>query len=289
MRYSTVKRSLGNTCRRCINRRYKLNLTPEDCFYYRYKDECHRCHRMQNIVTDIGSRWKLWRTLPLAMTALALFVLLILGLRTVDVARIRTSEAGSIPLAASAAESAAEGAERIGLSSLNLAVHRRMGVHLAVYRVTEWLGYAAILIAAAFAVYGAIQLFRRGLRGVDPEILALGGLYAATIAVYVFFEFFVVNTRPVLLNGGLQASFPSSHTMIACVVFGSAAMVITRMRIPALTLWVVALQVLTVLTAAGRPVSGVHWFTDILGGVLISTALLAGFAAVLKAVTGARE
>ena len=313
MRYSAIARRLGKTCRRCLNKRYDLGLTPEDCFYYRYKDECYSCHKTQNIVTGIRSRWKLWNAAPVAIVALALFVVLILGLRVVDVAAIQTTETGSVRQAAVAVEVGMEEAlaefengiatddgqttdaataieapgtpARVGFASLNLLIHQQLSVQMALYKATEWLGILAILIAAAFAVTGAIQLFRHGLRGVDPEIFALGGLYILVVAVYMFFEVFVVNCRPVLLDGQLEASFPSSHTMLACTVFGSTAMVLTRKRIPAQTLWVILLQVLMVLTVAGRLVSGIHWFTDVLGGVLISAALLAGFASVLKRVT----
>ena len=287
MRYSTVKRSLKRTCRRCINKRYRLSLTPADCFYHPYQSECHRCHKTRNIVTSIRSRWKLWNAFPVAVIALVLFVALVFGLRTVDVATIQTTASGSVRVASGSA--VAGSTARIGLSTLNLAIHEQLSVRMAIFQATQWLGYAAILVAAAFAVNGAVQMFRRGLRGVDPAILALGGLYIIVISIYVLFELFVVNYRPVLLSGELEASFPSSHTMIACVVFGSASMVLTRMRIPWQTVWAVGVQMLMVVTVVARFMCGVHWFTDVLGGVLISVALLAGFAEVLKRVTGAKE
>ena len=174
---------------------------------------------------------------------------------------------------------------RIGLSHLNQAVHELTGVHMLWYTVTDWLGIVAVLAVAAMALLGLVQLIRRrSLRKVDREILALGGLYVAIFLLYVFFEKVIVNYRPIIMPGctAPEASFPSSHTMLTCVVLGGIRMVLDKyVKNKGLC---TALQVLCwliiLVTVVGRLISGVHWFTDIVGGLLISTALLALFAAV---------
>lgn len=198
-----------------------------------------------------------------------LFVILIIMLRTVNVAQIGPDGTS------------------IGLSSINGAVFRLTGVSGGWYSFSEILGYLAILIAAGFAVLGAVQLIRRrSLMEVDREILSLGLLYAVTVVLYVVFTKVTVNYRPALMPGEqeLEASFPSSHTMLACVIFISAAMIIGRYlkaagacRIVRIVLWVLA-----GLTVAARLLSGAHWLTDILGGVLLSMVLLGVFAAVVS-------
>lgn len=111
----------------------------------------------------------------------------------------------------------------VGLASVNQWVHQTVGVHLIWYVITDWLGLSALAVAMGFAALGLIQLIqRKSLRKVDQDILLLGLLYIAVMAVYACFECFVVNWRPVLLNGNLEASFPSSHTMIVFCIMATA-------------------------------------------------------------------
>ena len=178
-------------------------------------------------------------------------------------------------------------ATRIGLSHLNGFVHEKTGVNMLFYKVTEVLGILSILVAAAFAVTGGVQLIRRrSIAKVDKEIFALGGLYVAVVALYVLFEKVIINYRPIIMPGAEhpEASFPSSHTMLVIAIMGSTIIVLrkyvrgkgARAALQALC-WIVMLA-----TVAGRLLSGVHWLTDILGGIFISAALLSVFAAVIE-------
>ena len=173
----------------------------------------------------------------------------------------------------------------IGLSYLNQFVFDRFGVNMLWYEITDWLGVAAVLTAFLFAAAGAVQLIkRRSLLKVDRAILALGGLYIIVIGLYVLFEIMVVNCRPVIMPGstGPEASFPSSHTRLVCVIMGSAMMLIDGyIGVKTLqSLLRIICAVIIGVTVIGRSIAGVHWFTDILGGILISAALLALFAEV---------
>lgn len=168
----------------------------------------------------------------------------------------------------------------IGLSHLNQFVFDRFGVNMLWYEITDWLGIAAVLTAFVFAVTGLVQLIkRRSLLKVDREILALGGLYIVVIGLYILFEIAVVNYRPIIMpdNTHPEASFPSSHTMLVCVIMGSAVMLIGKyIRGKALcSVLRMLCAVIIGVTVIGRLISGVHWFTDILGGILISAVLLA--------------
>ncbi len=199
-----------------------------------------------------------------------LFLLLILLVKTVDVAAVGP-----------------EGA-KIGLSKLNVAIHDLFGVHMAWYKVTNVLGYLAILIGLCFAAIGGLQLvYRRSILKVDKEILLLGGLYVITVLFYILFEKVVVNYRPILMpdGEGLEASFPSSHTMLSCVILGSGLELLkkyARKDKTIQTALTVIFAVMLALIVAGRLLSGVHWFTDILGGILLSVALLNAWEALLK-------
>ena len=120
---------------------------------------------------------------------------------------------------------------RIGLSHLNQFIFDLFGVNMLWYHITDWLGIAAILTAFVFAVTGLVQLIkRRSLLKVDRKILSLGGLYIVVIGLYILFENVIINYRPIIMpdNTHPEASFPSSHTMLVCVIMGSAVMLINK-------------------------------------------------------------
>ena len=165
---------------------------------------------------------------------------------------------------------------QIGFSTLNTKVFDAVGESEAWYVVTELLGYVAILVALGFAAFGAYQLFKtKSIKKVDTKILLLAGFYVAVGLVYVIFEKIEINYRPVLVDWVLEASYPSTHTMLAVCIFISAAILFKsllkkKLRTPVITMCVIA----AVVTVLGRLASGMHWFTDIVGGVIVSAALV---------------
>lgn len=168
---------------------------------------------------------------------------------------------------------------RIGLASLNGAIFESFGVSTTWYKLTTVLGIVALLTAGLFALLGLWQLIKRkSLKKVDREILVLAGLYLVTVILYVLFDKIAVNYRPAILpdETAPEASFPSSHTMLVCVVMGSAMTLIPKyVKMPAIRTALTAVcAVVLGLTVAGRLLSGAHWFTDIIGGVFISITLL---------------
>ena len=174
----------------------------------------------------------------------------------------------------------------VGLSHMNRFVFELTGVNMVWYNITDWLGLAAIFAAFLFAATGLVQVIkRRSILKVDKEILALGGLYILVIGIYVLFENVIVNYRPIIMPGcsNPEASFPSSHTMLVCVIMGSTIIIIgkyIKKKSLCMVIRGICAAVIAV-TVVGRLISGVHWFTDILGGVLISTFLLALYSALI--------
>jgi undecaprenyl-diphosphatase len=164
----------------------------------------------------------------------------------------------------------------IGLSSVNGAVHTFLGESEMWYNVTEVLGLVAIALMGLFAIVGLIQLIKRkGLLAVDAEILSLGCLYVAMAAAYVLFEVVVINYRPTLIDGYLEASYPSSTTMLVMCVMPTAAMQLNA-RIKNIVLRrcaIIAIIAFTAFMVMGRLISGVHWITDIIGGLLFSAGI----------------
>lgn len=165
----------------------------------------------------------------------------------------------------------------VGFATLNRLVHNLTGVHMALYTVTDWLGLVPIFFAVGFAVLGLCEwIKRKHILRVDYSILVLGGFYIAVFAAYLLFEEFVVNYRPVLINGYLEASYPSSTTLLVMCVMPTAILQL-QARIKCLAAKRAASLVIAAFIAfmvIGRLISGVHWFSDIVGGALLSAGLV---------------
>ena len=168
---------------------------------------------------------------------------------------------------------------KVGLASVNQCVFKFFGVNLLWYDITDWLGVFAIVFALGFAVLGLFQLIKRkSIQKVDCRILLLGVFYVMVIAVYLFFEVVVVNDRPIILSESLEASFPSSHVMfVNCIMATAMLQFHYYLRERKAWLWMSDIVSVLIITATviGRLISGVHWFTDIVAGILLSSVLIA--------------
>jgi undecaprenyl-diphosphatase len=173
----------------------------------------------------------------------------------------------------------------VGFATLNGYVHKLMGVNISLYTITDWLGLVPIGVAFSFALLGLVQwIKRKSLLKVDQSLLALGGFYGVVLAVYIFFEIVVINYRPVLIDGYLEASYPSSTTMLVMCVMPTAMMQL-RARIKNDVFRrcvIIGIAVFIAFMVIGRLVSGVHWLSDIIGGALISAGLVMMYGALAK-------
>lgn len=165
---------------------------------------------------------------------------------------------------------------KVGFSSINGAFRSLIGQSDLFYQISKYLGYLAILVAVGYVVlfiYSAIK--NKSLKLVSKNLYALFAVYCLTVLVYVLFEIVVVNYRPVLEDGVLEASFPSSHTMLACVICATAVLTnVVQFKSCALRkIGNVALIVLAVAIIVFRTLSGVHWLTDIVGAIIYSAVL----------------
>ena len=165
----------------------------------------------------------------------------------------------------------------VGFATINGFVHDLTGVNILLYTVTDWLGLVPIGVCVVFAIFGFLQwIKRKSLLAVEKSILLLGAFYAVVIFFYVFFEFAVINYRPVLIDGRLEASYPSSTTLLVTCVMPTLVMQLSE-RIKSVTLkrCITLLTVLFIIfMVVARFLSGVHWFTDIIGGLLLSSGLV---------------
>ncbi len=176
---------------------------------------------------------------------------------------------------------------RVGFATLNEWFHRLTGVHMIMYTITDWLGLVPVALGLGFAILGLCQwIKRRNLLKVDADILVLGGFYNITLLSYLLFEIVVVNYRPVLIAGNLEASYPSSTTLLVLCIMPTVWLQLrARMRVGVFRSIVLsAFVVFTFFMVIGRLIAGVHWITDIVGGVLLSGGLVNAYSAVCSCV-----
>ena len=161
----------------------------------------------------------------------------------------------------------------VGFSSVNIPFSQKFGFNPIFYKVSEVLGYLAFLVIAVFAFIGCYQLIKRkSLMKVDKDLYALAITYVFTFALYIFFDkVLVINLRPIIMAGEsiAEPSFPSSHTLLAVSVLGTAISECGKIRKESLRVsFVIVLAILMSATVLSRLFSGVHWVTDIIAGIL---------------------
>lgn len=164
----------------------------------------------------------------------------------------------------------------VGFAAFNTWFHRITGVHMWLYTVTDWLGLVPIAVCMGFGVLGLTQLIRRrSLFKVDPDIILLGVYYILVIAAYIIFEMIPINYRPIPINGYMEASYPSSTTLLVLSVMPTLILQVKRRcESSAIRYTVYAFAVsFSAFTVIGRLISGVHWATDIIGSILLSFGL----------------
>lgn len=164
----------------------------------------------------------------------------------------------------------------IGFATVNVWFHRLTGVHMLIYTITDWLGLVPIIICLCFSVLGLAQwVKRRSLLAVDRDILLLGAYYVVVILGYLLFEMVPINYRPILIEGNLEASYPSSTTLLVLAVmptlkFQSDRRIANPVARKAIDVFVIVFSAFMVI---GRLIAGVHWITDIIGSVFLSSGL----------------
>lgn len=209
----------------------------------------------------------------IAAVLLVLFVLLAVLLTCVDVR--------------SAGDSQAE----VGFATLNEAVFDALGQSEAALTLSKLCGIVIIAAVGAFGVTGLVQVIRRkGILRADAELYAMLGGLVLLAAAYVLFEVMVINCRPVLDEGELAASFPSSHTMLAISVAGmGTAYLIKALKGAWRIVSCVALNAAAAVAVAGKLLGGVHWLTDIVGGCLYGLFIVFCYLAACRAIESVRN
>ena len=164
----------------------------------------------------------------------------------------------------------------IGFATLNSWFHKLTGVHMTLYVITDWLGLVPIFVCMIFGGIGLIQLIKRGsFTKVDYDIIFLGIYYIIVIVTYFVFEVIPVNYRPILIEGIMESSYPSSTTLLVLCVMPTIIEQMNRRLKSVKIKRIIKFLVISfsVFMVIGRLISGVHWLSDIVGGILLGTGL----------------
>ena len=173
-------------------------------------------------------------------------------------------------------QQAGETGTEVGFSTINTWFHEWTGVSLQLYTITDWLGLVPVGICLIFGMIGLLQLIKRkGLRNVDADLILLGIYYVVVIFGYLIFEMIPINYRPIFIEGRMEASYPSSTTLLVLSVMPTLVFQVNR-RVGnqnVRKIFKVMTMMFSIFMVGGRLFSGVHWLTDIIGSVLLSAGL----------------
>ncbi|GAF63315.1 hypothetical protein BTS2_0206 [Bacillus sp. TS-2] len=210
----------------------------------------------------------------IGVTLLFIFVLFTLMVKNVDVQPIGPEKS------------------LVGFATINNRLLEVLSVNWLWYQITDWLSLIVIMVALGFAILGARQmLIRKSIKKVDKDIMVLGAFYISVVICYVFFELYIINYRPVILYSTLEASYPSTHTMMVLCIMTTAIMQFhTRIKNQTFrNLFNATAILIMTITILGRLISGVHWFTDIIAGILLSLSLITFYYAAIKKLESSRN
>ena len=173
-------------------------------------------------------------------------------------------------------QQAGETGTEVGFATINTWFHEWTGVSLQLYTITDWLGLVPVGICLIFGMIGLLQLIKRkGLRNVDADLILLGIYYVVVIFGYLIFEMIPINYRPIFIEGRMEASYPSSTTLLVLSVMPTLVFQVNRRagNQNVRKIFKVMTMMFSIFMVGGRLFSGVHWLTDIIGSVLLSAGL----------------
>ena len=169
----------------------------------------------------------------------------------------------------------------LGFATINTQFFARFGQNDTFYKISSAAGIVCFVTAAGFGLFFLKQLIdRKSLSKVDRNLSILIMLYILTAALYLLFDkVLIINYRPILRDKGLESSYPSTHTVIAWVVMVSAIdqwniyIRNEKLKTAATACSLIVLFIVIVT----RMLAGVHWLTDIIGGMIIGDMLIAWY------------
>ena len=210
---------------------------------------------------------KKYQYLILPVVFLVLFIVFTVLVKTVDVQYLKVTNS------------------YIGLYSINQPIYNWVGVvdKMRLAKITsDIIMYVIFIFVAIFAGMGIYQwVKRKSLKLVDKRLFILFGAYVVTALLYLAFEVMKINYAPLVIDGEIKASYPSSHVLISVVFYITGcltAMSFLSVEHKITRLAIILLSVtMSLLVGFVRLMSGRHWFTDILASYLLASFVITLF------------
>ncbi len=136
--------------------------------------------------------------------------------------------------------------------------------------------YVSLMSIIGLAFYGIIQwISNKSPFKVEKDILICGIFIVLCFIFWIFFDKMSINTRPITVEGKIEASFPSTHVFITTFsLFSLCSIIASRNKKKSLNIpCFIVSSIYCFLAFLGRVLSGMHWMTDAIGGLLLGFAL----------------
>lgn len=173
----------------------------------------------------------------------------------------------------------------IGFAKFNTSIHDKITSDDIWDKIGDIFMILSIVVVCILLIIGLIQAIRRkNIFKIDKQIICAGIIFAILIVFYLLFELLVINYRPILIDNALEASYPSTHALLVCVVM-SITIILSHIYFKKKTYKTLidlfsSVSILT--TCISRLLSGMHWITDIIGAILLSASLVSLYITIIK-------
>lgn len=92
----------------------------------------------------------------------------------------------------------------------------------------------------------------------------------------IFDKILIINYRPILINGNIEGSYPSTHVMVSTFVLLFLSDKLKKIFKNDKIFYIISIG-LIIIQSISRILLTMHWFTDIIGGLLIGCLLFFTF------------
>lgn len=92
----------------------------------------------------------------------------------------------------------------------------------------------------------------------------------------IFDKILIINYRPILINGNIEGSYPSTHVMVSTFVLLFLSDQLKKIFKNDKIFYIISIG-LIIIQSISRILLTMHWFTDIIGGLLIGCLLFFTF------------
>lgn len=165
----------------------------------------------------------------------------------------------------------------VGWGTVNFWWHNLVGQQPVWHVISNVVAAVTLLAVVILLVWQIVLMRQRGFRSLGRSWWALDFTLIGLVGCYLLFQILVINYRPILINQHWEVAYPSSHVLLFATVWPLFIFTYCREMQSCRSLVVVFGISLMLIGIVARLLSGYHWLTDILGGILLGSVLVAWY------------